>query len=320
MHAEANGVVLYHRSFGYADRASSRVPTVDTSFRVGSVTKQLTAAAVLTLVEADRLALAETVAEILPGYVGPNPDATVRQLLDHTAGLPSYTEIASIMAHRDQPHSPADLVAATATAAARFAPGTAWAYSNTHYILLGQIIEARAGIPYERYMQAMFEKAGMTRTTVGDAPGLPNRARAYRVVDQGVLPAHPIDMSVPWAAGAVRSTVTDLVAWDRALRAGRILSSTAQALWTSPSPHPAPYGPYACGLLVETRGAKKIYWHGGGIDGFTSYFARVPEDGVTITVWQNGSPMAAYPLGRPLVEALYPAADGSDGDKARNKR
>ena len=312
VYAVSGGKTIYERAFGYADRAARRAPDRDTSFRTGSVTKQFTAAAVMALVEAGKLRLDETITDVLPDYKGVNPNATVEQLLNHTAGIPNLTDVASFMAQRGQPHTPKQLIAVVEGLPASFLPGTQWAYSNTGYVLLGMMIEARSQQSYAEYVQArLFDRAGLTRTEVGDATGVNNRALGYRRVDDRIEPAEAIHMSVPWSAGAVRSTINDLVKWDEALRAGRVLSPESVARMYVPSPHASPYGPYAMGWLVDTKYARQVIAHGGGIDGFTSFLLRVPQDDLVIVSWTNTGVISADKL----AQAVFDVAYGGDAPK-----
>ena len=308
--AVAGDRVVYARSFGFADRTAKRVPDADTSFRVGSVTKQFTSAAVMTLVEDGKLKLDETIAEVLPAYAGQNPSSTVGQVLRHGSGIPSYTDSSALMKKRGEPHTPAQLVAAVRGVAPTFEPGTGWAYSNTGYVLLGMIIEARAGESYASYVKKrLFDRAGLVRTVLDEATGLPNRAKGYRKDDKGeFISAHPVHPSVPWSAGAVRSTANDLVKWDRALQSGKILSKTSRETWYAPGPHPSPFGPYAMGWLVHSIDDKPVYFHGGGIDGFTTFYIRVPADDVVIVAWINNGTIAAQKVGQPLFDVMYKGA------------
>jgi D-alanyl-D-alanine carboxypeptidase len=206
--------VLYGHGFGFADRAAQRAPTADTSFRTGSVTKQFTAAAILRLEQDGELTVEDPVGKHLPDYAGPGKDVTIHQLLTHTTGIPNYTAIEAVMARRGEPFTVRELLATFADQPLEFPPGTKFKYSNSNYAILGAIIERASGMPYRTYLaERLFKPAGLASTEVGDAAGAADRAEGYRIENGTAVPAKSIDMSLPFAAGAVRSTANDLMRW-----------------------------------------------------------------------------------------------------------
>jgi CubicO group peptidase (beta-lactamase class C family) len=282
----ASGQALYARGFGASDLEQGSANTARTSFRVGSITKGFTAVGILRLVEAGLLQLDGTIGEYLPEYPALGAGITLHQLLSHTAGLPNYTDNAELMARRDQPMSPEELLASFWELPLLFEPGTQFSYSNSNYIVLGAIIERVTGQSYATYMQrAVLGPAGLTRTTVGDAAGLPDRARGYASDLFGnLVPAFPIDMSVPFAAGAIRSTALDLVRWNEVLESDRLLDAHSRELLTTPV-----LNGYAYGWAISEQNGLKVVEHNGGIDGFRSDFIRVPELDLAVVVLLNST-------------------------------
>ncbi len=276
--------VIYGRGFGFADRDARAVPTADTSFRIGSVTKQFTATAILLLQEDGKLAVGDTVGAHLPEYPAVGAGVTIHQLLTHTSGIPSYTSFADLEAIRDRPITVEGLLATFWDRPLEFAPGSEHRYSNSGYAVLGAIIERVSGQRYADFLAArVFGPAGLTRTMVGDADGLDDRALGYELDGDQVVPAAPIDMSVPFAAGAVRSTPNDLVRWHRALAGDQILSEASKAAMYTPA-----LDGYAYGWdIADVEGHRRLS-HGGGIDGFTCEFVRVPDLDLVIVAWSNG--------------------------------
>lgn len=226
----AAGQQLYARGLGASDWALGSPNTVNTSFRIGSITKGFTAVAILSLVEAAVLALDDTIGEHLPEYPAVGAGITLHQLLSHTSGLPNYTSDAALMARRDEPITPAELLATFWAKPLEFEPGTQYRYSNSGYAVLGAVIERVTGLTYaEHLQQAVFAPAGLKRTTVGDAEGLPDRALGYVADAHGrFVPAFPADMSVPFAAGAIRSTARDLARWHSVLGTDVLLSAESR--------------------------------------------------------------------------------------------
>jgi CubicO group peptidase (beta-lactamase class C family) len=218
---------IYQHAFGWSDREHHVAADADTSFRVGSVTKQFTAVAILMLQQDGKLHTTDPIATYLPDYPAVGAQITIHQLLTHTSGLPDYTYAPAFDASRDQPVTVAQLMAEFDDKPLDFAPGSQWAYSNSNYVVLGAIVEKLSGQPYAEFVrQHVLAPAGMTRSEIGDAVGVSDRALGYAPDGDHLAPAHAIDMSVAYAAGALRSTANDLVRWNRA-RAGVALLTHA---------------------------------------------------------------------------------------------
>ena len=291
--------VLYGHGFGLADRARQRAPTADTSFRVGSVTKQFTAAAILSLEQDGKLAVEDKVSKHLPDYPGPAKDVTIHQLLTHTAGVPSYTGLETLMEHRADPITVHDLLAAFWAMPLEFPPGTKFQYSNSGYAILGAIIERVSGMPYKAYLAAhLFRPARLEHTEVGDATGAADRAEGYAIDHHELVPAHKIDMSLPFSAGAVRSTASDLVRWHRALSGDAILSAGERDKL-----YRVEQRKYAYAWVVDEVLGHRVVWHNGGIDGFGTSYWRVPDADLVVVAWTNVEGVAIDPIGRAAVEA-----------------
>ncbi|MEM6993351.1 MAG: serine hydrolase domain-containing protein [Myxococcota bacterium] len=296
------GEPVYARGFSYADRAGQRVADADTNFRVGSVTKQFTAAAILELEERGKLSVTDPVSKHFPDW--PRGDAiTIHHLLTHTAGMWSYTSDFAFMKERiARPYTTEEMLALFRDHPLDFEPGQAWSYSNSGYVLLGAIIEKVHGKPYADAMhELVFEPAGLSRTMVGDAPSLGNRALGYtRSTEESVASAAPIDMSVPHGAGAVRSTPNDLVAWHAALGDGSVLGKDALAKLYTPDKNN-----YAYGWIITEFAGQSVIAHNGGINGFGTFYMRVPEDDVVVVAWTNVEGFDVDAVGKAAMGAAY---------------
>ncbi len=293
------GEPVYAKGFGSAVRGTDAVPTADTTFRIGSVTKQFTAAAIVELQEQGRLRVDDTVRVHLPDYPEAGDRITLHQLLTHTAGVWSYTsDVAWMKTEATKPHTLAQMLAIFAEAPLEFEPGAQFRYSNSGYVLLGAIIEAASGQTYAEFLQrALFEPAGLTRTSYGDGAVVGDVAEGYVVgIDERIVPASPIDMSVPHAAGAIRSTANDLVAWSAALSGETILSEASKAQL-----YRVEESSYAYGWVVDEIGGHTRIGHNGGINGFESFYARVPDLGLVVVAWTNHE---GFPLGEVGEAAL----------------
>ena len=297
------GEVIYGRGFGLADRQARVVPSAATSFRIGSATKQFTAAAILELEEQGKLHTGDTIATHLPDYPQVGAAITIHQLLTHTAGIPNYTNFPEVMEARSEAISVDQLLATFADKPLDFTPGSAWSYSNSGYIVLGAIIEQASGQSYADFMrESIFIPAGLTRTKVGDGAG-EDSARGYRLVAGELVDAEPIDMSVAYAAGGIRSTAADLLEWHRVLAGDKILGAAARAkLYRVDKKH------YAYGWRVVDRDGHRFVSHGGGIDGFLTSFTRVVDIDLVVVAWSNNESIQSEPVAAAAIEAALGGA------------
>ena len=317
------GDLVYEAGFGRSrlDRPHDR-PYSDTVFRLASITKTMTAAVVLRLAEEGRLSLEDPVSRHLPDFPG-GDRITLHQLLTHTSGLADFTEDATYPAHKAKDHSTAELVAwiASLSPRTRFEPGQGWAYSNSGYVLLGAVIEKLTGQSLQdAYAERLFQPLrlySMAFDFPGGAPiayaGHPGpRALGYRrdrAVPDGFAPAAPLSMTLPHAAGGLRATAIDTARFGDALFRGRILSPASLSRMTSPGlradGRPNRWGmppewreglqaDYGLGVFVDEKTGRRRFWHSGDMDGFHTWLAHFPDDGVTLVILrnsENGDPM-----------------------------
>ena len=286
------GKVIYVKGFGMANMEWAIPNQPDTKFRIGSVTKQFTAALILQLVEAGKIKLDGKITDYLSDYRKDTGDRiTVHQLLNHTSGIPSYTSQANFFAEvsRD-PSSVTDFVKKHASGELEFEPGTKFNYNNSGYFLLGAIIEKVTGKSYESVLKTrIFEPLGMTNSGYDNhAPLLQKRAAGYEKTPAGFVNAAYLDMSLPYAAGSLYSTVEDLYKWDQSLYGDKILSAASKKLMFTPGL--SNYG-YGFGIsdqpIGKTSEKTKVIQHGGGINGFNSLLTRLIDKQQTIILLDN---------------------------------
>ena len=281
--------LLLAKGYGTASRERGRAADAGTIYEIGSITKQLTAAAVLRLAEQGRLTLDDPIGTHLPALAGRAPAVTLRHLLSHTSGLSRAWAVADLT----RAASPAAVVDSLAARAPEFAPGERYAYNNNGYILLGLVVERVAGTPYAEHLRAtLLEPLGLASTMpCPDAP--PARlATGYVHATRGpvaatVAPTH--HATVTHAAGLLCSTAGDLVRWQRALATGRVVSAASRAAMTTPATL-AGGRPSRYGLGVETGAldGRRYLAHGGATPGFLGETAYLPDDDVAVTVLTNG--------------------------------
>jgi CubicO group peptidase (beta-lactamase class C family) len=289
VHVTRDGSVLFSAGYGLAN-AEHQVPNgPQTKFRLGSITKQFTAMAILILQERGKLAVEDPVGE----YLDDAPEAwervTIHHLLTHTSGIHSYTADPDYRARMTHPETVKSMFARFKDRPLDFRPGEKFAYSNSGYFVLGAIIERITGTSYEAFLkEEIFDPLGMTDTGY-DHPAtiLPRRASGYvRKGDGDVLEnAEYLDMAQPYAAGSLYSTVLDLAKWDQALRDGKLISESSLARMFTPEKND-----YAYGWSVATRGGHKEIGHGGGINGFATQILRYPDEKLCAVVLCNVLP------------------------------
>ncbi|HYC69260.1 serine hydrolase domain-containing protein [Brevundimonas sp.] len=281
--------VLFRGARGEADLDADEPLRPDSVFRIASVTKQFTAAGLLTLVEAGRVDLDAPLSDVLPDFGG-GDGVTVRQLLNHTAGLKDYTGTPGYGELLQQDLTTAQLIDLFETSAPDFQPGASWAYSNSGYVLIGAVIEAVTGLAWHDYLdRALFQPLDMTHTGYALDPGLSAvTVTGYSHDGRTVVPMHPMSMTHPHAAGALVSTVDDLFRWNRALHEGRVLKNETYAQMIAPAAQSLDLGTgYGFGLYNETVRHAPVLRHGGAIFGFSSSLAYVPGPDITVVVLEN---------------------------------
>lgn len=282
--------VLFDRAYGMASWDWRTPNTTSTKFRLGSVTKQFTAACVLLLEERGKLKLTDSILTHFPDGPKAWQGVTVRHLLNHESGIPNITGLPGYSDFERLRHSSEALRQRFSELPLLFEPGTKHRYSNSGYILLGQLIEKVAGEPYEIFLRKnVLEPAGMKETGCDSNTAIvPNRAVGYFAIKDGFAPATYIDMSVPFSAGNMYSTTRDLLRWERALFGGKILSPASFAKMTHPYKGVVPSATgIGMGLAIdETYGRKQIFF-GGGIEGFNSWLAYDPADDTIVIALSN---------------------------------
>ncbi|MEV7359392.1 serine hydrolase domain-containing protein [Kitasatospora sp. NPDC091276] len=265
---------------GVGDLATGAKVPADGQIRIGSNTKPFTAVVVLQLVAEGKVGLDSPVETYLPGLLrGDGIDGrniTVRQLLQHTSGLPEYVDKGSILAGPMRYYEPRELLDAALAQKAHFAPGTSWEYSNTNYLLAGLIIQKVTGRPLgEEINRRIVDRIGLRHTyfpTPGDTGIREAHPKGYnRDADGSFRDYTELDPSWGWAAGAVVSTTTDLNSFFAALLGGRLLPAAqlAEMRTTVPADGVGPGIRYGLGLMSRPLSCGGLYWgHGGTIPGY----------------------------------------------------
>jgi CubicO group peptidase (beta-lactamase class C family) len=280
------GKILVNKGYGLANYEHNIPNTGKTKFRIGSVTKQFTAVAIMQLVEKGKVSLKAHISEYLPYFRKDiDPKITVHNLLVHSSGLPNYTDLPGFYAkHSRNPYEVKDFITQFCSGDLEFEPGSTWKYSNSGYFILGAIIEAVTGQTYADYLKEhIFGPAGMEDSGYDNPETiLENRATGYRMGQNGLENCEYLDMSIPYAAGSLYSTTEDLYKWDRILYTEKILTERSKELMFTP--YIAYYG---YGWFIAPKNGHTNYSHSGGINGFVCNFARYVEDDACIVVLAN---------------------------------
>lgn len=318
---------LVYGGWGHADVEREVRATPETVYRIGSITKQFTAALVQRLAAGGELGVGDTVANRieLPGaWRSPATPITVRHLLTHTSGIPSYTSSEEYWERSPLRLSHREVLGMVDDDSLEFTPGTDYAYSNTGYYLLGMLVEETAGRPYDVALREdLLEPLGLEETSYcWTTPIIEGRAAGYTRSDSvpglgeldgpRLVNARPLSMATPFAAGALCSTVGELVEWTRALHGGRALpAERLREMTTRTVLAGGDTTGYGYGLSISELGGHRRIAHGGGINGFSSMLAHYPgeagpDDDLTVAVLANSD---AAPTGR-VEETLARAALG----------
>jgi len=307
-----NGQMLLRTGVGACDREAGTPCKPQTRFRVGSITKTFTATAILMLAERRKLSLQDAVSKHLPYAPEAWKDVTLHHLLSHTSGIPSYTEPKP--AEACSRHTAEELIALFRDKPLDFAPGSQWAYSNSGYVLLGEIVSRAAGMPYEAYLrQAIFAPLGMNDSGYeGEEPRASGRAVGYSRSGGRWTKAECPDVSLLQAAGGVYATVDDLQRFDEGLRKQRLLTlQSLQRMYT-----PAGSKSYGYGWALTTFGRHKVVAHSGSIEGFAAFFARIPEEQTLVVVLSNVEQTRVHRVAQELADLAY----GRDVEIPRRRR
>ncbi len=328
-----NGKILFEKGYGLADLERHQAVTPESKFRIGSITKQFTAAAILKLQEEGKLSVRDKLSKYIPDY--PRGDeVTLHHLLTHTSGIHSFTSKPDFMQQVTNAITTEALIKSFQNDPFDFDPGAKWLYDNSGYVLLGYIVEKVSGKTYETFLREnFFQPLGMTNTGVYRSDlALTHEAIGYGYKDGKFDRAVNWDMSWAGGAGALYSTVEDLFRWNEGLFNGKVLSEASLKAALTPVQTKENQNDdlgtgYGYGwVIADLRGLKEI-WHNGGLNGFSSTLLRLPTANFTVAILANSEPgkpeVVPGDLARKVIElylgdklAPVPAANADVSPKA----
>ena len=287
-----DGQTIFRKGYGLADLELSVAVEPDMVFRLGSITKQFTAVAVLMLAQDGKLGLQDEITKFLPDYPTQGKRITVEHLLTHTSGIQSYTDMPEWLPLWRKDFTVKELVDFFKDKPMPFEPGRSWAYNNSGYILLGAIIEKTSGKTYEEFVtERIFKPLAMKGSSYGSTERIiPRRVPGYQTGKEGVINAPYLSMTQPYAAGSLLSTVDDLAVWSDAVFAGKLVGK--EWLDKAFTPYKLVNGRstgYGYGWFVGDFDGHRSIEHGGGINGFTTYEMTFPEDRIFLAILTNSA-------------------------------
>lgn len=292
---------IFRKGYGLADREKEIAVRPEMPFRIGSVTKQFTAAAIFLLADEGKLALADEVTRYFPDYPARGRSITIEHLLTHTSGIRSDIQDPVEPAALAVDKSVADLLDEFKGEPLRFEPGEGVLYSNWNYILLGAIVEKVSGMKYADFMaRRIFEPLGMRSTAYeGHERDGAKRVEGYqRGRTKPFEKAPPISMTQPFAAGALVSTVEDLARWGEAIDRRKLLSAESWKRMFRPVVlRDGRIGTACAGWFVDRHAfGREAFGHAGGINGFTAFVYWVPKERIFVAVLLNNASHTVNPM------------------------
>jgi len=304
------GDIAFSKGYGMANMEWGIPNQPDTKFRLGSITKQFTSMLIMQLVEEDKLSVDATVAELLPYFRSDiGSKITVHHLLTHTSGLPNYTALPDFMADASRnSYGVEEFVTTYCSGDLEFEPGSEFRYSNSGYFILGAIIEELTGESYEQQLTTrILDPLGMSDTGYDrEAVIIERRAAGYERAGDGYRNARYLDMTIPYAAGSMYSTVEDLLRWDQALYGDGLLSAAGKAKMFQPFIDDYAYGWGVSKQPIGVDGTERtVIAHGGGINGFNTLIARVIEDRHLVVLLNNTGGADLRTMQNGILDLLY---------------
>ena len=290
--------IIFEKGYGLSNAEHQTSNNPHTIFQIASITKQFTATVILKLVEQKKMALTDKLSKYYPDFPK-GEDITIENLLTHISGIFDYTHEDTVT-HLD---SEQKMMSFLKKKQLDFTPGTDWSYSNSGYSILGFIIQKVSGITYEQAVRKYIFKPLQMNSSGFDFEHLVNKEKAtgYTVYSDSIKTAAPYsDSAIVFAAGSIYSTVEDLYKWHEGLQHYRIVGK--MLMEKAYTPFKKNYG---YGWIIDSVAERRMLYHSGGISGFSSNIARIPEDGVCIVLLNNKEGREMETITRKIIDILY---------------
>ena len=315
------GQIIYKKAFGMANLEYNIPVQVDNIFRIGSITKQFTAVAILQLMEQGKLNLQDDITKFIPDYPTHGHKITIEHLLTHTSGIQNYTGMKDFEERMSLDLNPIEFINHFKNQPMEFAPGTKWNYNNSGYFLLDYIIELISGKTYPKYVEDNFFKPlGMAKSLYdSDLKIIKNRTSAYDKDSTGVVNTPHLSMTQPYSAGSIQSTVEDLFKWHQAIHSYKLLKKESLAkAFTKYKLNDGAETDYGSGWFLKNIKESSTIEHDGGVSGFLTQSIYLPKEEVFVSVFSNcncnsptaiGVKIAALTIGKPFEYKEIPVED-----------
>ncbi|HRH47222.1 MAG TPA: serine hydrolase [Panacibacter sp.] len=310
------GEVLLEKGYGIANLELNVPMKSEMIFRIGSITKQFTAIAILQLVDKGQIELSDSIQKFIKGFHSKGKKITIENLLTHTSGVKPYEEIdVKIPNAMRIEFSPKTVIDSLDKLSLEFEPNTKYNYCNSNYFLLGYIIEQVSGKPYAQYLREnILTPAGLNSTFYENTAEIrPNRANGYSFSDGKYWNTDFISMSLVYGAGALRSTVSDLYKWHQALYEGKLLKK--ETFLKAIQPYKLADGKqidYCYGFFNKTENGINSIGHGGAIDGFRAIEMYYPNQDIFITLMCNSETDNFERFFQSISDIILPEKKGND--------
>lgn len=299
-----NEHVLLNKGYGFANLEWQIPNSPITKFRLGSLTKQFTAAAILLLEERNQLNTTDSINKYLVDAPLAWNNITIFNLLTHTSGIPNYTKFPDFISMTTSAKTPEQQIELFRNKPLEFQPGSSYEYCNSGYVLLGYLIEKISGLSYQDFVVKNIFKPLKMHDSGYDSHSeiLLHRASGYEITPSGLHNTDYLDMSIPYSAGSLYSTTQDLLQWQEKLFEGKMISPQLLKKMTQPFKNV-----YGLGVSVQSFDGHKAITHGGGINGFNTFMIYFPEDKITIIVLANLIALGFVPqsIGLNLAKLAY---------------
>lgn len=303
------GKPVYAKGYGMADLEKKVPCSLNTNFRLASVTKQFTAMGILKFEEQGKLSLDDKIPKFIPEFPAYGHDVTIRQLLTHTSGLPDYED--GMPAGLKIPLSDRDvLFILRQENKLLFAPGSDFRYSNSGYAILALIVEVVSGETFPAFLkQHIFKPLGMNDSIayLAGTSQVQNRALGYELKDGKWNLSDQSLTSAVLGDGGVYSSLADMFRWDQALYTEKIISKKTLDEAFTPRSKKSDFNEsgYGYGWYIgQVRGTKSV-WHYGSTCGFRTHFARYPEKQVSVIILTNRREAELTPIAEKLAEMFW---------------
>jgi CubicO group peptidase (beta-lactamase class C family) len=330
-----DGRVLFEQGYGVRKLRSQEKIDAQTNFRLASLTKEFTAMAIMLLVKEGKVRYDERLTEIFPEFPAYGKAVTVRNLLNHTGGLPDYEELMDREEKTSGPRWSADrqiqdhevLALLEQQTQGKFPPGTSWAYSNSGYVVLGLIVTKVSGVSYRDFLrERIFDPAGIKHSVVYQKGKNEITQRAYgNSKENGKwVETDESATSATLGDGGVYSNLGDMAKWDEALEKHTLLSAQEMAPALTPvtladgsepdgpseaqGDHRAPGKPvsYGFGWFLDPFDGHPRMWHSGSTMGFRTMIERFTKDGLTIVILSNRTDLEPKEYSDSIAHLLLP--------------